>query len=146
MTNLRQHASSVIRYARSGRMNRLNPMQQELWQQVEALWRMAQRQTPEAIRTALHPRYAGWDMNSAMPQDREAAVHSVSGDSRLLGYQLQPLSIEVYDNIVGVAHYRYSATIAAWQEAPRRITGRWSEVYLKQDSIWLMISVSGAPD
>jgi hypothetical protein len=47
---------------------------------------------------------------------------------------------------VGVAHYSYSAMIARKGAAPINVTGKWSEVYLKQDGTWILISVSGKPD
>jgi hypothetical protein len=31
-------------------------------------------------------------------------------------------------------------------EQPINVTGKWSEVYLKQSGEWTMISVSGSPD
>ena len=61
-------------------------------------------------------------------------------------YQLRPLSIEVYDHVVGIVHYIYSATVAPKGATSRRITGKWTEIYLKQDSQWVMIGVSGRPD
>ena len=52
-------------------------------------------------------------MNSPVPHGREAAVQSVLGESPVVkDYQLRPLSIEVYDQIVGIVHYTYAATVA----------------------------------
>lgn len=82
-----------------------------------------------------------------MTHDRDAAVQSVLGDApTVTGYELTPLSIEVYDHVVGVVHYSYSASVQPKNAAPLQITGKWSEVYLKQGAQWVMISVSGKPD
>ena len=74
-------------------------------------------------------------------------MQSVLGDAPAIAdYQLNPLSIEVYDHSVDIVHYTRSATVAARDTAPRLITGKWSEVYLRQDDQWIMVSVSGKPD
>jgi hypothetical protein len=99
------------------------------------------------IRSALHPDYVGWDMTAPLPHDREAAVLAGLGDSsELREYELQPLSVQAYEGKVGIVHYSYSAMVVPSGAAPMNVTGRWSEVYLKWDGAWLMISVSGRPD
>lgn len=127
----------------------LSHEQQQLWQRVSDLWMLSLERDAEKIRSTLHPRYVGWDMSSPMPHDRDTAVQSVLGDApAVTGYELTPLSIEVYDHIVGVVHYMYSASVTpnTKNAVPLQVTGKWSEVYLKQDAQWVMISVSGKPD
>jgi hypothetical protein len=124
-----------------------SPEQHELWQRVNELWALSQRRDPAEIRNTLHPRYVGWDMSRPLPHNREFAVQSVAGDSpRVTQYQLQPLSVEVYDHRVGIVHYRYSATVVSRDSQVLAVTGKWTETYLKQDVNWIMISVSGRPD
>ena len=86
-------------------------------------------------------------MNNPTTHDREAAIQSVLGDApAVTGYELAPLSVQVYEHTVGIVHYMYSATVTPKDAAPLRVTGKWSEVYLRQDSQWVMVSVSGRPD
>ena len=121
--------------------------QRELWDRVEELWALAKSRDEPRIRSALHPRYVGWDMSNPLPHDRDAAVRSVSDvTAELDEYELHPLSIRIYDEQVGVVHYSYAARVAANGRPPVAVTGKWSEVYLKQGGIWTMISVSGRPD
>ena len=125
----------------------LTDEQRALWQRVLDLWAMSARRDDAGIRRALHPDYAGWDMQAVEPHDRDAAVHSASGDSpTLIDHVLEPLSIRVYEGVTGVAHYRYAATVAAKDGRPRRVTGRWTEVYAKSGDEWRMVAVSGQPD
>lgn len=127
--------------------SKFNAEQQELWQRVNDLWALSLTRDAEAIRSTLHPRYVGWDMNSPLPHDREFAVRSVTGDAPpVASYQLTPLSVEVYDHSVGVVHYRYAATVLPTNAAALEITGKWTEVYLRQERQWLMVGVSGRPD
>ncbi|WP_445400882.1 nuclear transport factor 2 family protein [Zobellella sp. An-6] len=121
--------------------------QRELWEHVTDLWVLAQRRDEGRIRSTLHPEYVGWDMTALLPHDRDAAVLSISGDSpELREYELHPLSVQVYEGKVGIVHYSYSAMVVPQGAEPINVTGRWSEVYLKQDGTWTMISVSGRPD
>ena len=87
-----------------------------------------------------------WDMSTPLPHDRDAAVQSVTGDSpKLIAFNLEPLSIRVYEGSVGVVHYRYQATVEPPDGNPMRVTGSWTEVYMKQENRWLMVAVSGRP-
>ncbi len=125
----------------------LSSEQQELWQRVNDLWSFSLDRNDGKIRPAIHPQYVGWDMNHPKTHDRETAIQSVLGDApAVTGYELVPLSVQVYDHIVGVVHYMYAAQVTPKDAAPLRITGKWSEVYLRQDNQWVMVSVSGRPD
>jgi hypothetical protein len=124
-----------------------SPEQRELWKRVTDLWALSKGKDEDQIRSTLHPEYVGWDMTAPLPHDRDAAVLSVSGDSpELREYELHPLSVQVYGGKVGVVHYSYSAIVVPKGAVPISITGRWSEVYLKQGGTWTMISVSGRPN
>jgi hypothetical protein len=128
-------------------MDDFSAEQRELWRRVNDLWALARERDEGKIRSTLHPDYKGWDMTTPLPHDRDAAVLSVSGDSpELREYELKPLSVHVYEGKVGIVHYSYSAMVVPKGAAPVNVTGRWSEVYLKQDGTWIMISVSGWPD
>jgi hypothetical protein len=125
----------------------LSAEQQEVWNRVAELWALSKSRDERRIRSALHPGYAGWDMNAPLPHDREAAVRSVTGPSAQLGeYELRPLSVQVYEQRVAVVHYSYCAILTSGGTPSMKVTGKWSEVYLKQDGGWMMISVSGRPD
>jgi hypothetical protein len=108
---------------------------------------MAKNRAEREILSALHPDYVGWDMSTPLPHDRDSAVRSVCGASSELGkYELRPLSVQIYEGRVGVVHYSYSAMLTSKGEPATSLSGKWSEVYLKQAGVWLMISVSGRPD
>ena len=124
----------------------LNAEQLQVWRQVEHLWQLSRQRDVRRIRESLHPDYVGWDTNAPHPHDRDAAVHSVTADApRLLGSTLFPLSVQVYEGAVGIAHYRYQATVQTAHTEPIQVTGKWTEVYVKRGSQWLMVAVSGRP-
>jgi hypothetical protein len=117
--------------------------QQEVWGRVQELWRLLQRRDIAAIKTAIHPQYIGWEASSLLPHDRDFALKAVQTDPKIVNFRLFPLSVEVYEGTVGVAHYTFEAEIAAPKGKTEKVSGRWTEVYLKKDGTWLMISVSG---
>ena len=121
--------------------------QAELWNRVGELWALSKARAEQQIRSTLHPDYVGWDTNTPLPHDRDAAVHSVCATSTELGeYELRPLSVQVYEHQVGVVHYSYSAVLTSKATPSTTVTGKWSEVYLRHNGVWKMIAVSGRPD
>jgi hypothetical protein len=127
-------------------MSDFSPEQQALWQRVNDLWALTLTKDETAIRSALHPRYVGWQINDPLPHDREAAIASVVGDSpRVTRYELHPLSVQIYDGRVGVVHYAYSATLAPGNGHTRGVSGRWTEIYVEQQGEWVLVGVSGRP-
>lgn len=125
----------------------LSAEQRELWRRVGALWKLTTTQDAERIGAVIHPDYSGWVTGQALPHGRDAAIASAGPSSpRVLGYDLKPLGITVFDGIVGIVHYSYVADVRSGTETPRHIAGRWTEIYLRKDGEWLMISVSGGPD
>lgn len=129
----------------------MTPAQQDLWRRVEELWQLAVKRDEAAVRAALHPRYTGWAADNSEPHDREFAVRSVLEEAHILHYHLEPKSVEVYDDRVGIVHYLYAATVSlgdeeSQEDQPHEVLGRWTEVYLKQDQVWIMVGVHGGPE
>jgi hypothetical protein len=121
----------------------LSPQQKELWERVEELWRLLQRRDIAAIRAAIHPQYIGWEVSSLLPHDRDFALKAAETDPHIVDFRLFPMHVEVYDGLVGVALYTFEADVTAAKGKTEKVSGKWTEVYLKKDGVWLMISVSG---
>ena len=121
----------------------LSPEQQGLWDRVHELWRLLQQRDIPAVKAAIHPQYIGWEAGSLLPHDRDFALKAAETDPKIVDFHLFPLSVEVYDGIVGVAHYTFEADVATPKGKTEKVSGRWTEVYLKKDNVWLMISVLG---
>lgn len=127
--------------------NDLTPEQQTLWQKVNELWDQSKKRDASGIRSSLHPGYIGWDMSSDHLHDREEAVQTVTGNApRVIWYELHLLGVEVFEHKVGIVHYYYTANLSREKTGPLVITGKWTEVYIRQADQWMMISVSGRPD
>lgn len=121
--------------------------QRELWDRVCELWAQSQGRDRTLIGASIHPQYVGWDMSAPSPHGKEAAISSVVGDApELRNYSLTPHSVQVYDHVVGVVHYSYQATVQPRGAVALAVTGKWTEVYLKQNNAWAMVAVSGRPD
>ena len=128
-------------------LEKLSPEQRDLWDRVCELWEQSRGRDRTLIGASIHPRYVGWDMSAELPHDKATAVASVNDNTpELKDYALSPLSIQAYDHTVGVVHYTYQATVQSRGAAPVDVTGKWTEVYLRQSNEWMMIAVSGRPD
>jgi hypothetical protein len=121
----------------------LSPEQQELWDRVHDLWRFLRQRDIAAIKAAIHPQYIGWEASSLLPHDRDFALKAAETDPKIVDFHLYPMRIEVYEGLVGVAHYTFEAEVATPKGKAENVSGRWTEVYLKKDNVWLMISVQG---
>jgi len=121
----------------------LSTEQQEVWNRVEELWRLLQRRDIAAIKAAIHPQYIGWEASSLLPHNRDFALKVAETDPQIVGFHLFPMHVEVYDGLVGVALYTFEADVATPKGKAEKVSGKWTEVYLKKDNVWLMISVSG---
>lgn len=129
------------------KLDQLTEEQRDLWARVEALWKLAVTQDTASASDALHPDYVGWVTGQPRPHGRDAAIASVGPSSpRVVSYELQPLSIAVFDGIAGVVHYIYVADVETGQAVSKSVSGRWSEMYLRKNGRWVMVSVSGGPD
>jgi hypothetical protein len=120
-----------------------SPEQQELWDRVQQLWRLLQQRDIAAIKAAIHPQYSGWEASSLLPHDRDFALKAATTDPKIVEFHLYPLVVEVYDGLVGVAHYTFEAEVATPSGKTEKVSGKWTEIYLKKNGVWLMISVHG---
>lgn len=129
------------------KLNEFTEEQRDLWAHVEALWKMAVAQDTVSASDALHPNYVGWVTGQPRPHGRDVAIASIAPSSpRVLSYQLNPLSIAVFDSVAAVVHYTYIADVQSAEGASKAVSGRWSEMYLRKNGRWIMVSVSGGPD
>jgi hypothetical protein len=128
-------------------LDELTDEQKKLWSRVDELWKISMTREAGRVRDALHPKYTGRVTGQARPHDREAAVASVGPSSpHVLSYKLNPLSINVFDDIAGAVHHICVAEVASNSDESKRVSGRFSEVYIRKNGECVMISVSGGPD
>ena len=126
-----------------------NPTSEQagLWAQVVALWDMAVRRDTQSIAAALHPDYSCWVTGTDNPHDVQAAIAAVGPSSpQIRRYDLKPLHVAIFDGVAGVAQYTYEAEVDTAAGGTQIITGRWTEMYLRKNGAWQMVSVSGGPD
>jgi hypothetical protein len=122
----------------------LTTEERTLWQRVDELWRCSMEGNFSAIEKAIHPKYTGWDSKSVVPHDRNYALRSMTDQSaKLVDYRLFPLTITIYEHEVGIANYRYTASIKDLIGNIREIKGRWTEVFCKRNDLWILIGVHG---
>ncbi|MFP4014792.1 MAG: nuclear transport factor 2 family protein [Chitinispirillaceae bacterium] len=120
--------------------------ERELWDTVVLLWEYARAKNMDAVQGLIHPDYTGWEEASTSPQGYREALESVSSGMQIVEYNLLPRQVKVIDECVGVAHYVYKVQLLRADDSLMRIKGRWSEVYMKKDGRWVMISAQGGQE
>ena len=121
----------------------LSSEQHGLWERIRELWALLQQRDMVGMKEAIHPQYIGWEASSLLPHNRDFALKAAETDPKILDYRLFPVSVEVYEGTVGVVHYTFEAEVATSKGKSEKVSGRWTEVYLKKDGLWLMICVHG---
>jgi len=125
----------------------LSVEEQVLWNLVGELWDCSMNRDFQTIKKYIHQNYRGWDSNMLLPHDRKYVIQSIADPAiHLLEYKLDPIGISVYDHLVGIVNYRYSAQISDQMKNIRAIKGRCTEVYLHRNSKWMLIGVHGGSD
>ncbi len=124
------------------------PAQQEIWKLEEQQWQMARDKDLSWIETMVHPNLSYWDVDQAMPQTRASLArwsrYSV-GNSTVLEQELFPIAITVSGNIA-VVQYRYQIARENYKKERESVSGRYTDVLVKENGRWLFIGWAGGDD
>lgn len=122
--------------------------QQEIWRFEEQQWKMAAEKDTTWIDKMTHPSLSYWDSDAPAPQSkaslsRWARYHTAN--STVLEQELFPLSLTITGN-VAVAHYRYTTARENFKKEREIVTGRYTDVLIKEDGRWLLLAWAGGDD
>lgn len=122
--------------------------QQEIWKFEEQQWKMAAEKDLSWIDTMVHPNLSYWDTDQPMPQNRASLARwsrYSTASMTVLEQELFPISITVTGN-VAVAQYRYMTARENDKKERETVTGRYTDVLVKEGGRWLFIAWSGGDD
>ncbi len=122
--------------------------QQELWQLEEQQWKMSAAKDLSWIETMVHPNISFWQDGQPMPRNRASLTRWSkydSGNSTVLEQELYPIAMTITGN-VAVAQYRYQVASEDHKKERETVTGRYTDVFLKDGGRWRFISWSGGDD
>jgi ketosteroid isomerase-like protein len=125
-----------------------SPEQQEIWRLENQQWSMAAAKDTSWIVTMVHPNLSFWGTNDPMPRnkaslsrwDRYAATMSTT-----LEQEIFPISVTITGN-VAVAQYRYQVASENYKKERETVTGRYTDVFIKDGTRWLFIAWAGGDD
>jgi ketosteroid isomerase-like protein len=126
------------------------PEQQEIWRLEEQQWKLDAAKDTSWIATMVHPNLTFWGTNQPMPRNRASLSRWEKYDlaynnNTVLEQELFPISVTITGN-VAVAHYRYQEATENYKKERETVTGRYTDVFIKEGGRWLFITWVGGDD
>ncbi len=125
-----------------------SPEQQEIWRLEEQQWKAAAAKDLTWIETMVHPGISYWETDRPFPQNRASLSRWArfnSANSTVLEQELFPISVTVTGN-VAVVHYRYQIARENYKKERETVTGRYTDVLIKEGGRWQFITWMGGDD
>lgn len=125
-----------------------SPEQQEIWQFEEQQWRMSAEEDASWVDTMTHPNLSYWSVDQPGPQNRESLARWVrygNASNTVLEQELFPISITITGE-VAVVHYRYTTASENYKKEREIVTGRYTDILVKENGRWLFLSWAGGDD
>ena len=122
--------------------------QQEVWRFEEQQWKMTADKDLSWIDTMVHPNMVYWETVQSMPQNK-ASLHRWNkygnANSTVLEQELFPISIVITGN-VAVVNYTYQIARENNEKKREMVTGRYTDVLVKEKGKWMFLTWTGGDD
>ena len=124
-----------------------SPEQQEIWRLEEQQWKMNAAKDLTWIETMVHPNISYWDVNFPGPQNKASLSRwaKYGTADTVLEQEIFPISVTITGN-VAVAQYRYRVASENYKKEREIVTGRYTDVLIKEGNRWLFITWAGGED
>lgn len=122
--------------------------QQELWRLEEQQWKMAAAKDTSWMDSMVHPNMRYWETSDPMPRDRASLKHwarYTTENSTVLEQQIFPISATITGN-VAVMQYHYVMATENYKKERKMVTGRYTDVLMKDNGKWVFIAWAGGDD
>ena len=122
--------------------------QQEIWRFEEQQWKMAAEKDLSWIDKMVHPNLSYWDVDRPAPQNKASLLRwnrYGNTNATVLEQELFPISVTITGNIA-VAQYRYSIARENYQKERETVTGRYTDILVKENDRWLFLAWAGGDD
>jgi hypothetical protein len=124
------------------------PEQQKIWSFEEACWQRDTAKDLTWIDSCVHPDATSWGIDHPVPRNRASVARWDKyeyGNATVLESELFPLSITIVAD-VAVVHFRYRIASENSRKERKTVTGRYSDVLIKDGTRWLIITTVGGDD
>jgi hypothetical protein len=132
----------------TGSAQTMNAEQQEVWRLEEQQWQMAKDKDLTWIDKMVHPNISYWNVDQPGPQNKASLLRWNRYDnssSTVLEQELFLDSITITGN-VAVVQYRYSLARENYKKERESVTGRYTDVLVKEGGRWLFLAWAGGDD
>jgi Domain of unknown function (DUF4440) len=122
--------------------------QQELWKLEEQQWKMAAAKDTSWMDTMVHPNLRYWETGDPMPRDRASLKRWArynTENSTVLEQEIFPISATITGN-VAVMQYHYIIASENHKKERKTVTGRYTDVLVKENGRWLFVAWAGGDD
>jgi hypothetical protein len=122
--------------------------QQDIWTLEQQQWQMAKDKDLTWIDKMVHPNLTFWDVDEPGPQNKASLTRwsrYSSSATTVLEQELFPIAVTITGNLA-IAQYRYTVIRENYKKEREHVTGRYTDVLLKDGNRWLFIAWSGGDD
>lgn len=122
-----------------------NAAQQEVWNLELQQWKMDSAKDSSWIDTMVHDNLRYWGTNDAVPRGKSSLklwTRFNEESSTTLVHELFPHSITITGN-VAVVQYHYIVAREDMKKERETVTGRYTDVLIKEDGKWKFIAWAG---
>jgi hypothetical protein len=124
------------------------PEQQEIWRVEEQQWKMGAEKDLSWVDKMAHPNLTYWETGRPAPQNKASLARWSrydSANSSVLEQELFPISITITGN-VAVVQYHYMTARENLKKERETVTGRYTDVLIKEGGRWLFLAFAGGDD
>jgi Domain of unknown function (DUF4440) len=125
-----------------------SPDQQEIWRFEEQQWKMAKEKDLTWIDKMVHSNLSYWDVDRPAPQNKASLLRwnrYSNTNATVLEQELFPISVTITGNIA-VVQYSYSIARENYKKDRETVTGRYTDVLVKEGGRWLFLAWAGGDD
>jgi hypothetical protein len=122
--------------------------QQEIWKLEEQQWKLSAAKDSSWIESMVHPNLNFWNNQAPGPQTKASLLlwdRYNNASSTVLQQELFPISITITGSIA-VVQYRYMIAKENYKKDQEMVTGRYTDVLVKEGGRWLFITWAGGDD
>ncbi len=125
-----------------------SPEQQEVWRFEELQWKMNAEKDMTWIDKMVHPNLSYWEAGHPAPQNKASLSRwnrFSNSSSTILEQEIFPISVTITGN-VAVVQYHYEIVRENYQKTRESVTGRWTDILVKEGGRWLFLAWAGGDD
>jgi hypothetical protein len=122
--------------------------QQEVWRLEDQQWQMAKDKDASWIDKMVHSNLSYWDNDQVAPQNKASLTRwnrYGNTNATVLEQEIFPISMTITGN-VAVAQYRYTQARENLKKDRETISGRYTDVFMKDGGQWKFIAWAGGED